>query len=152
MKQQAYKWVRLVHKVAKRPTNGLFQMSVQIVKVLSRFWALGFQLALIRPLIWGKYITSLNFQCIQKYEPSKLKNEKNLWFPYLNGSFFVFQIWQLAGLEPLGVQRRYVSHFKGLIRANWNPRAQGHDGTFTFCHALGKKVILQLKIDYRPKL
>ena len=46
----------------------------------------------------------------------------------------------------MGVQRHNVPHFKGLISADSNPRAQGHDGTFTFCHALVKKSILHLEM------
>ena len=45
-------------------------------------------------------------------------------------------------LEPLGVQRRYVPHFKGLISGNLDFEAQGRDSTFTFLHALLKKAIL----------
>ena len=63
-----------------------------------------------------------------------------------------FQLWQLVFLEPLGVPECNVPHFKGLISANLNLIAQGHGGTFTFCHALFKKAILHLKIGYRPKL
>ena len=36
----------------------------------------------------------------------------------------------------LGVQRRYVPHFKGLISGNLDFEAQGHDSTFTFFLAL----------------
>ena len=45
-------------------------------------------------------------------------------------------------LKPLGVQRRYVPHFKGLISAKVDLEAQGRDSTFTFCHAQLKKAIL----------
>ena len=62
-----------------------------------------------------RYITSLNSQWFQKYEPSNLKKWKYLRFPYLNGLFFIVQLWRLVFLEPLEVQRRNVSHFKGLI-------------------------------------
>ena len=44
-------------------------------------------------------------------------------------------------LEPLGVQRPYVPHFKGLISGKVEPEAQGHDSTFTFCHAHLKKAM-----------
>ena len=36
----------------------------------------------------------------------------------------------------MGVQRRHVTHFKGLIYAKVDLEAQGRDSTFTFCHAL----------------
>ena len=51
------------------------------------------------------------------------------------------QIRRLVFLEPLGVQRRYVPHFKGLIRAKVDLEAQGRDTTFTICHTLLKKTI-----------
>ena len=61
-----------------------------------------------------------------------------------------FQLWRLVIFEPVGVQRHNVPHFKGLISADSNPRAQGHDGTFTFCHALVKKSILHLEMATVP--
>ena len=45
-------------------------------------------------------------------------------------------------LEPQGVQRPYVPHFKGLISAKVDLEAQGRDSTFTFCHTHLKKAIL----------
>ena len=45
-------------------------------------------------------------------------------------------------LEPLGVQRCNVPHFKGLIYAKLELEAQGRDSTFTICHPLLKKAIL----------
>ena len=57
----------------------------------------------------------------------------------------MFQIWRLVVLEPLGVQRRYVSHFKGQIYGKVEPEAQGHDSTFTFRHTILKKAILQVR-------
>ena len=54
-------------------------------------------------------------------------------------------MFRIVFLEPLGFQRHYVPHFKGLISGNLEPRAQGRDGTFTFCHALVEKAILHLK-------
>ena len=50
----------------------------------------------------------------------------------------------------MGVQRHNVPHFKGLISADSNPRAQERDGTFTFCHALVKKSILHLEMATVP--
>ena len=64
-------------------------------------------------------------------------------------SFTYFQLWRLAIFEPVGVQRHKVPHFKGLISANLNLRAQGCDSTFTFCHVLLKKAIL---LNKRPKV
>ena len=48
-------------------------------------------------------------------------------------------------MEPLGVQRRYVHHFEGLISGKVELEAQGRDSTFTFHHALLKKAILEGK-------
>ena len=57
----------------------------------------------------------------------------------------------MAGiLEPLGVHRSYVSHFKGLISAKVELEDQGRDNTFTLCHALLKKAILHHKIEFVP--
>ena len=35
--------------------------------------------------------------------------------------------------DPVGVQKRTVSHFKGLINAKVDLEAQGYASTFTFC-------------------
>ena len=59
--------------------------------------------------------------------------------------FSIFQVWRLVFLEPLGVQRHTVAHFKGLIYAKVVLEAQGSDSTFTPCHALLKKAILHPK-------
>ena len=50
----------------------------------------------------------------------------------------------------MGVQRRYVPHFKGLIYGKVEPEAQGRDSTFTFRHAQLKKAILLLKRPNMP--
>ena len=55
-------------------------------------------------------------------------------------------------LEPLGAQRRYAPHFKGLISVKVELEAQGHDSTFIFSHALLKKAILQYKIEFGRRL
>ena len=60
--------------------------------------------------------------------------------------FSIVQIWRLVFLEPLGVQRRHVPHFKGLIYAKAELEAQGTDTTFTICHTLLKKAILLFKM------
>ena len=46
----------------------------------------------------------------------------------------------------MGVQRRNVPHFKGLINAKVDPEAQGRDTTFTLCHAQLRKPILLLEM------
>ena len=45
----------------------------------------------------------------------------------------------------MGVQRRTVPHFNGLIELYLDLQAQGRDSTFTFRHALVKKAILEGK-------
>ena len=76
---------------------------------------------------------SLNSHWFQNGQPSKLEERKNV--------FFVLPI-LLAILEPVGVQRRNVPHFKGLIMLNLDFEAQGRGSTFTFCHGHLKKAIL----------
>ena len=58
--------------------------------------------------------------------------------------FSIVKIRRLVFLEPLGVQRRYIPHLKGLISGKVDLEAQGYDSTFTLCHTLVKKVILHL--------
>ena len=89
-----------------------------------------------------RYITSLNSQWIQRYKPSKLNGLKNVRFSTKRTFFSIVALWQLVSLEPLGVQRRNVPHFKGLIYAKVELEAQGRNSTFTFHHALLKKAIL----------
>ena len=48
-------------------------------------------------------------------------------------------------MEPLGVQRRYVPHLKGLIYGKVEPKDEGCGNTITLCHAQLKKAILHLK-------
>ena len=57
---------------------------------------------------------------------------------------FNFDSWYFWNHCALGVQRRYVPHFKGLISAKVELEAQGRESTFTFCHALWNKAILHL--------
>ena len=52
----------------------------------------------------------------------------------------------------MGVQRRYVPNFNGLIYGKVEPDAQGRDSTFTFRHAQLKKAILLLKTPTVPRL
>ena len=66
--------------------------------------------------------------------------------------FLFFQLRRLVFLEPLGVQTRYVSHFKGLISGKVELKAQRHDSTFTFCHALLEKAILHHTIKFGQRL
>ena len=48
-------------------------------------------------------------------------------------------------MEPLGVQKRYIPHLKGLISGKVEPKDQGRGSTITLCHAHLKKAILYLK-------
>ena len=87
---------------------------------------------------------SLNSQWFQNYKTACQIwwMEKNLRFSTKTAFFSIVQLWRLVFLEPLGVQRRNVPHFKGLINAKVDLEAQGRDSTFTFCHAQLKKAIL----------
>ena len=117
----------------------------QRVKVVSRPWASGSTLALIRPLKWGT---------LRLWTPTGSKNtrrqswmiEKNVRFSTKSDVFSIIQLWRLVFLEPVGVQRRNVPHFKGLINAKVDLEPQGHDTTFTLCHAQLHKPILLLEM------
>ena len=77
-----------------------------------------FQLALIRPWIWGTVFL---------WTPPGSKNKsRQSWtieeivrFSTKTDFFSIVQLWRLVYLEPGGVQRHTVPHFKGLINANW---------------------------------
>ena len=71
--------------------------------------------------------------------------EKNVRCSTKTDVFSNVQIWWPVFLEPFGVKRRNVPHFKGLIYAKVELEAQGHDSTFTICHAPLKKAILHYK-------
>ena len=58
----------------------------------------------------------------------------------------------LAILELVGVQRRNVPHFKGLIMFNLDFEAQVYGSTFTLCYGHLKKVILLYKIATVPSV
>ena len=64
--------------------------------------------------------------------------------------FSIVQLSRLVFLEPLGVQRHNVPHFKGLIVLFLDVEAQGRDSTFTFCHAQLTKAILLHKRAIGP--
>ena len=68
--------------------------------------------------------------------------EKNVRFSTKRAVFLIVQLSRLVFLGPLGVQRRYVPHFKGLISGNLELTAQGCNSTLTFRHPLLKKAIL----------
>ena len=61
----------------------------------------------------------------------------------VNRTFFsIDQICRLVFLEPLGVQRHTVPHFKGLINAKVDLEAQERGSTITIRHAHLNKAIL----------
>ena len=73
--------------------------------------------------------------CLWTLPGSKMANhqsstiEKKVHFRKKRTFFSIVQIWWLAILEPVGVQRPNVPHFKGLIKPDWNqkrPRAWHH--------------------------
>ncbi len=84
---------------------------------------------------------SLNSHWIHKHQPSKLNDRNKVRFSTF---LSIVQLRRLVFLEPMGVQRRYVHHFEGLISGKVELEAQGRDSTFTFHHALLKKAILHL--------
>ena len=53
---------------------------------------------------------------------------------------------------PLGVQRRNVPHFKGLIMLYLDFEAQERDSSFTLHHAHLKKAVLHQKMAIGPLL
>ena len=118
------------------------------VKVVSRPWASEGHWSLIRPLKWGT-------NCIQTPSGSKLAGRQSLKYrkrvclskeSLLKRIFSpYFKLWRPASLEPMGVRRHYVSHFKGLISDQRPSEVRGRDTTFTLFNALLKKAILHYK-------
>ena len=104
-------------------------------------------LTLIRPLKWDTW---------RLWTPSGSKNtshqswmiKKTVRFSTKWTVFLIVQLWRMVFLEPLEVNRRYVSHFKGLISAKVDLEVQGNGITFTLCHVLLKKAILHHKIVF----
>ena len=89
-------------------------------------------------------IYRVKFTELQMY---RVLNELDIGKEVLRRIYFLFfQLWRLVFLEPSGVQRHYVPHFKALIYGNMELQAQGRDNTFTFCHAQFKKDILLHKM------
>ena len=60
----------------------------------------------------------------------KVEQSKKTSILLLERTFFsIVQLWRLVSLDPVGVQRYTVPHFKGLIKLDWNqkrPRAWHH--------------------------
>ena len=92
-----------------------------------------------------RYIMSMNSNWFQNGQPSKLEERKNIRFTTKRDVFLFFQIWRLAILEPVGVQRCNVPLIKGLIMLKLDFEAQGRGSTFTLCHGHLKKGILSHK-------
>ena len=103
----------------------------------SRTWALGFKSEMIRPLKWGT---------LGSRTPGGSKNTSRQIFIFFSSNFDGLYIF----LEPLEVREPNLPHFKVLINSDLNPRVQGRDSTFTFCHTLLKKAILEGKRAMRP--
>ena len=65
---------------------------------------------------------SLNSLRIQRYQPSKLNNRKKRPFLVVKRTFFsIVQLSRLVFLDPVGVQRHTVPHFKGLFLIGDDP-------------------------------
>ena len=80
-----------------------------------------FQLALIRPLKWGTV-------CLWTPPGSKNKSrqswtiEKIVGFCTKTDFFWIVQLWRLVFLDPVGVKRHTIPHFKGLMKLDWNQK------------------------------
>ena len=106
-----------------------------------------------------KYCGMLKMLRSNNEHQGDLRNAKNwilkvwglprLWWIYINAVDFSIYVW-LRGC-PLS-QKRLMKVFKGLISGNLEPTARGRDSTFTFCHALLKKAVLQGKRANRPDI
>ena len=81
---------------------------------------------------------SLNSLWFQNGQLSKLEERKRTFF----------RTSKFDGWPFLNQLELRVPHFKGLISANLNPRAQRRDGTFAFCHVHLKKSILVWKCAF----
>ena len=64
-----------------------------------------------------RYVTLLNSQWFEKYQPSKLKVQNKVCLSKEIGLFSVLPTLtaDIYFFEPLGVQKRYVPHLKALI-------------------------------------
>ena len=81
----------------------------------------------------------------------KVERSKKTSILLLKRTFFSnVQLWRLVSLDPVGVQRCTVPHFKDLIVLYLDVQAQGRDTTFIFHHAHLKKAILYRKTANRP--
>ena len=75
---------------------------------------------------------SLNSHWFQSYKPSNSIDWKNDRFSTKMDVFFLIdRLWRLVSLEPVGVQRHTVAHFKALINAKVDLEAQGRGDTIT---------------------
>ena len=98
-----------------------------------------------------RYSTPLNFHLIKKYQPSKLNVWKKTFVLVVKRRFFSnVQLWRLVFLNSVGVQRRTVSHFKGLFKT-----FKMRYSTFPYSYWIGlhvhfNKAILHLKRANMP--
>ena len=79
----------------------------------------------------------------------KYVNEIRLSKEVLSKTDIVFVLSTLTAghfIEPVGIQRHNVPHFKGLIMLYLDFGDQGCGSTFTFCHVHLTKAILLHKI------
>ena len=69
-------------------------------------------------------------QLVPKWQADKFERLKKTIVLLLKRTFFSnVQLWRLVFLDPVGVQRHTVPHFKGLLKLDWNqkrPRAWQH--------------------------
>ena len=93
-----------------------------------------------------RYITSLDSQWFQKYEPSKLKKRKNLRFPYLNGLFFlVFNFDGLYFWNHLEIRDVMYLIWKVVSVLKWSLKIKGVVALLLYATANRKRPFYTLK-------
>ena len=88
----------------------IYEISFSFMKFhfgLSNFFAiLGYEICILGYQIWISNTKS-------RFRKIKVKGIRRIYVLF-------FQLWRLVFLEPPGVLRHIVPHFKGLISADWN--------------------------------
>ena len=113
--------------------RAFYKWAWQRVKVLPRPLASKSKLSMIRPLKWGT-LCLWNPTGFKMASRQSWKIKENVRLTSKTDVFSFFQLWRLAILKPVGIQRCNVPHFKGLIMLNLDFKAQGRGSPFTFCH------------------
>ena len=70
--------------------------------------------------LWNEVHYVSELPLVPKIRAVKLDRSKKIFVLIVNRTFFsIVQLWRLVFLEPVGVQRHTVPHFKGLINVDW---------------------------------